>query len=145
MPAPSKVSRKATRVLMENINSSEPFLECPNQENLTRSRSYLTNHYKPTKWRNYTIWAKSTSLFLYSKSKLGFVIGKIPRPDKFDLSYDEWEANDRIVMSWLFNSMNLVIAEGFVFLDLMKKIWIPSLISMVKGKTLLGFIFFSKR
>lgn len=72
---------------------------------------------------NYTLWAKSTSLFLYGKFKLGFVMGKVVRPEKFDPTYDEWEANDRIVMFWLLNSMDPVIAEGFLFLNSIKKIW----------------------
>lgn len=69
------------------------------------------------------MWAKSASLYLCRKSKLGFVNGKVIPPSTVDLAYEDWEANDKIVMSWLLNSMNPTIAEGFLFLNTMKEVW----------------------
>lgn len=75
----------------------------------------------PLNGNKYVIWAKSISLCLYNKSKLGYVLEKIERPESH--SYKEWETNDRIVMSWLLNSMEPAIAMSFLFLDSMKEIW----------------------
>lgn len=45
------------------------------------------------------------------------------RPEESDAAFGEWELNDRMVMSWLLNSMEPSIAEGFLFLDFAREIW----------------------
>lgn len=77
----------------------------------------------PLNDNNYTVWVKSASLFLCGKSKFGYVTGKIERPKVTDPAYDAWETNDKIVMSWILNSMELAIAEGVLFFDSAKEIW----------------------
>lgn len=72
---------------------------------------------------NNTTWAKSTRLYLLRKSKLGYINGKISSPLLSDPSYEEWEVNDKIVMSWLLDSMDSSIAEGFILLNMAKEVW----------------------
>lgn len=77
----------------------------------------------PLNGNNYTIWAKSVSLYICRKGKLGYIDGKIPKPNLSVITYTDWEINDRIVMWWLLNSMSPKIAESFLFLDSTKEIW----------------------
>lgn len=51
------------------------------------------------------------------------VNGKIPSPLLFDSLCEEWEANNKIVMSWLLNLMDPSITEGFLFLNMAKEVW----------------------
>lgn len=77
----------------------------------------------PLNGSNYITWTKSASLYLCDKSKLGFVNEKISLPPITDPTYEEWEANNKIIMLWLFNSMEPTIATWFLFLDTVKEVW----------------------
>ncbi|KAF3776025.1 TMV resistance protein [Nymphaea thermarum] len=48
---------------------------------------------------------------------------KIMPPSREDPNYVECEANDRIIMSWILNSMEQKIVEGFLFLYSAKELW----------------------
>lgn len=71
---------------------------------------------------NYIIWAKSASLYLCEKGKMGYKDGRIYKPDVSNNAYNEWEINNKNVMSWQLNSMNPEIIEEFTFLDSVKEI-----------------------
>ncbi|CAN6445887.1 unnamed protein product [Victoria cruziana] len=77
----------------------------------------------PGNWTNYIVWMKLASLYLYRRGKLGYVNGKIHRPDETETMFSEWEFNDLIGMSWLLNSIELSIAEDFLFLDSAREMW----------------------
>ncbi|CAN6459804.1 unnamed protein product [Victoria cruziana] len=77
----------------------------------------------PLNGTNYLVWSKSASLYLCGRGKAGYVNGKVCRPEESEEAYADWELNDRMVMSWLLNSMEPMIAEGFLFLDSAKEIW----------------------
>ncbi|CAN6454775.1 unnamed protein product [Victoria cruziana] len=77
----------------------------------------------PLNGTNFITWAKSASLYLCRKSKIEYVNGKVLPSNISDPSYEEWEANDKIVTSWLLNSMEPAIAEGFLFLNSAKEVW----------------------
>lgn len=71
----------------------------------------------------YLIWAKSASHYLCGKGKLGYINGKVLRPEDSEVTYAEWELNDLTVMSWLLNLMEPLRAEDFLFLDSTNEIW----------------------
>ena len=72
---------------------------------------------------NFLSWSQLAILFLSGKSKLGYVNGKIPQPSGDDIKYDEWKSNNDLVISWLFNSMESDVRDGFLFLTIAKKVW----------------------
>lgn len=67
----------------------------------------------PLNGTNYIIWY----------IKIGCVNGRITKPDISDNTYNEWETNDKTIMSWLLNSMNHDIAGHFLFLVSAKEVW----------------------
>ena len=44
-------------------------------------------------------------MHIAGRRKKGYIIGRKAVPTKNDPSYDEWEAEDALVKSWLINSM----------------------------------------
>ena len=46
--------------------------------------------------------------------------GTIKEPKKFDLSYESWEAETSMIMSWLLNSMLLEIGKPILYLSVAK-------------------------
>ncbi|CAN6444480.1 unnamed protein product [Victoria cruziana] len=77
----------------------------------------------PLNGTNYLVWSKSASMYLCGRGKAGYVNGKVCRPEESEEAYVDWELNDQMVMSWLLNSMEPMVAEGFLFLDSAKGIW----------------------
>lgn len=49
--------------------------------------------------------------------------GKVPMFEESDTTFNEWELNNRMVVSWLLNSMEPSFIEGLLFLDSIKEIW----------------------
>ena len=52
-----------------------------------------------------------------------YLHGTIKEPKKFDLSYESWEAETSMIMSWLLNSMLLEIGKPILYLSVAKEIW----------------------
>ena len=49
-----------------------------------------------------------------SRKKNGYITGRKVLPIENDPNYDEWEAEDPLVKSWLINSMNDRLMSYFV-------------------------------
>lgn len=72
---------------------------------------------------NYVAWSRAVTLSLGGKATLGHINGKAKQPKCNDPKFDDWEATNRMVMSWLINSMELEIAEIFTFSESAKELW----------------------
>ncbi|CAL8155683.1 unnamed protein product [Prunus armeniaca] len=59
---------------------------------------------------NYVAWSRAVTLSLGGKAKLGHINGKAKQPKSNDPKFDDWEATNRMVISWLINSMEPEIA-----------------------------------
>lgn len=57
----------------------------------------------------------------------------IQRQENTNSEFSEWELNDRTIMSWLLNSMEPSIVEGFMFLVFVQEIW-ESIVEIYSGK-----------
>ena len=66
---------------------------------------------------NYLSWSKSTTLFLKSIGKIGYVNGAISSLKVRDLRFDKWDQENSLIMRWLLHSMIPKIGEGFLSLD----------------------------
>lgn len=73
--------------------------------------------------KNYLQWSQSVKLVICGKGKLGFLTGEMSAPNKTDLTYLSWVADNSIVMAWLINSMEPKIGQIFMFLSPAKALW----------------------
>ncbi|XP_057250098.1 uncharacterized protein LOC130591180 [Beta vulgaris subsp. vulgaris] len=63
---------------------------------------------------NFLTWNRAITLALGAKNKLTFIDGKTLRPPSDSEEMQKWLRNDYMIQSWLLNSMDKVIAEGFI-------------------------------
>ncbi|KAL0315223.1 UNVERIFIED_CONTAM: hypothetical protein Scaly_2876000 [Sesamum calycinum] len=56
--------------------------------------------------------------------KLGFINGKNPKPEESDESYEQWERADNMVISWILNSISKDIVESFLYIDIIRDLWL---------------------
>ncbi|KAL0409754.1 UNVERIFIED_CONTAM: hypothetical protein Sradi_1909800 [Sesamum radiatum] len=56
--------------------------------------------------------------------KLGFINGKITKPDEDDEEFEQWERADGMVISWILNSISKDIVESFLYIDTARDLWL---------------------
>ena len=71
--------------------------------------------------KNYFLWVQSFETFLTAYRKLRHLTQS--PPDAKDNTYEDWFADDSVIVSWLVNSMKPTVAWGVMILRLVKKIW----------------------
>ena len=54
---------------------------------------------------------------------MGYINGRIKAPSTEDATYDKWEMENSIVMTWLCHSMTPEIGEGFLDMATAQDIW----------------------
>ena len=62
-------------------------------------------------------------LALTAKKKIGFVNGKIAKPDIDSLLYEDWESCNTMVLSWLINSMHVDVSSSIMYCETAKEMW----------------------
>nr|CAN61281.1 hypothetical protein VITISV_018008 [Vitis vinifera] len=55
------------------------------------------------------------------KGRLSHVLGI--KPKRGDPTFEEWDKDDSMIMSWLWDSMNLAVSDTHMFLTIAKEIW----------------------
>ncbi|KAA3476215.1 Rae1-like protein [Gossypium australe] len=55
--------------------------------------------------------------------KEDYLTGEVPIPEKTDLNYKNWKAENHQIMSCLMNSMNVDIGENFLLYEITQEIW----------------------
>ncbi|KAK6927413.1 Retrotransposon Copia-like, N-terminal [Dillenia turbinata] len=60
---------------------------------------------------NYLSWSRLCLLFIQTRGLKGYVTGEKPKPAITDLTYNQWEAENSLVMSWFINSMQPHISK----------------------------------
>ena len=74
--------------------------------------------------KNYTQWSRSAIISIRGRGKIGYITGSVKEPKKEDESqYHTWETDNSLVMAWLINSMEPVIAPTFLFHSTAKELW----------------------
>ena len=72
---------------------------------------------------NYRIWSKVLEMHIAGRKKKGYITGRKIAPSESDPNYDEWEAEDALVKSWLINSMTTNLMSHFVQCGTAKEVW----------------------
>lgn len=58
------------------------------------------------------------------KNKVGFIDGTLPEPPMNAIvNRDSWMRNNKLVISWILNSVSKEISTGIMFADSAKEIW----------------------
>lgn len=68
-------------------------------------------------------WKKSMSIALSAKNKLGFITGKVVKPDETSSDFNQWQRCNDMVTSWILNVLSSDIAESILFSDSAYDIW----------------------
>eukprot|EP00257_Ricinus_communis_P028438 XP_025015852.1 uncharacterized protein LOC112537423 isoform X1 [Ricinus communis] len=72
---------------------------------------------------NYRVWSKILEMHIVGRKKKGYITGRKVIPTEDDPGYDEWEAEDALVKSWLINSMTDNLMSHFVQCETSKEVW----------------------
>lgn len=73
--------------------------------------------------QNYGTWSRLVINGLKSKNKLGFVNGKITRPEKDSPEEDAWEKCNSMVTGWLYNVIDKGILGSITYAGTAYDIW----------------------
>ncbi|KAI6683703.1 hypothetical protein NL676_029616 [Syzygium grande] len=71
--------------------------------------------------KNYLKWSQFVKMYPKGKGKLSHLLGTGPKLG--DPNFDAWDEADSMIMSWLWNSMELAISNTCMFLSTAKEIW----------------------
>ncbi|KAF7123853.1 hypothetical protein RHSIM_Rhsim12G0120200 [Rhododendron simsii] len=74
---------------------------------------------------NYGMWYRSMIIALTAKNKIGFVDGTIepPSASKKPMDFALWVRCDKMVLSWLLNSVEPDLADGVVYAETSREVW----------------------
>uniref|UniRef100_A0A803LHY7 Retrotransposon Copia-like N-terminal domain-containing protein n=1 Tax=Chenopodium quinoa TaxID=63459 RepID=A0A803LHY7_CHEQI len=73
--------------------------------------------------KNYNNWSRSVRMALGAKNKLGFLEGKIAKPDPKSVDYDKWTRNDYMLRCLLSATVTPTIAEQMLLVNSAKEFW----------------------
>ncbi|GAV71071.1 UBN2_3 domain-containing protein [Cephalotus follicularis] len=73
--------------------------------------------------RNFLPWSQAVTIALGGCSKLSYINGQAKVPDEADPKFAECEANDHLVIMWIFNSMESQIYEIFAYSNTAQSLW----------------------
>ncbi|XP_056685305.1 uncharacterized protein [Spinacia oleracea] len=72
---------------------------------------------------NYLNWTRSIRMALGSRNKLGYIDGKIKKPNQGHADFGKWYRNDNAVRGWILASMTTNLAESLIYLETSKDLW----------------------
>ncbi|XP_075649850.1 uncharacterized protein LOC142620354 [Castanea sativa] len=73
---------------------------------------------------NYQSWSRAMVLALTAKKKIGFVNGKIAKPEIDSPLYEDWESCNTMVLSWLINSMHVDVSSSIMYYETTREMWL---------------------
>ncbi|XP_075648679.1 uncharacterized protein LOC142619466 [Castanea sativa] len=74
--------------------------------------------------KNYQSWSRAMVLALTAKKKIGFVNGKIEKPEIDSSVYEDWESCNTMVLSWLINSMHVDVSSSIMYCETTREMWL---------------------
>ena len=77
----------------------------------------------PLTGNNYLSWSRSMRIAMGAKLKLGFIDGRIQKPEEGTDEFDRWIRVDYMVTSWILNSIAKDIVEAFIYTTSAKELW----------------------
>lgn len=73
---------------------------------------------------NYNSWSQAMLIALSVKNKIGFIDGTLSKPNNSDIAnYSAWMRNNKLVISWILNSVSKEISTSVMFINNACEIW----------------------
>lgn len=72
---------------------------------------------------NYDLWEPLIEMHIAGRRKMGYLRGSTKAPSEDDPKYEDWEANDQRVKSWLLSSMKPDLMRRYIRLTTAAVIW----------------------
>lgn len=72
---------------------------------------------------NYNSWARSMTVSLSTKNKIGFVDGTIPRPLPNTVNSLAWNRCNSMVLSWLMHALDSEVAQSVLWMNVASEVW----------------------
>ncbi|XP_020883385.1 uncharacterized protein LOC110229020 [Arabidopsis lyrata subsp. lyrata] len=72
---------------------------------------------------NYDEWANNLRLALKARKKFGFVDGSIPQPPEDDADYEDWIANNALVISWIRLTIEETLSSSVSHIHNSSELW----------------------
>lgn len=73
---------------------------------------------------NYNSWSQAMQIALLVKNENGFIDGTLHKPSSSDQSnYNAWMRNNKLVISWILNSVSKEISASIMFTKSAHDIW----------------------
>lgn len=98
-------------------NSSPFFISTADSPGLTLVSNVLLGE------NNYNTWRRSMIIALEARNKLSFVDGSILVPLEADPIYPLWSRNNKIVVSWILNSISKELVASVIYSSTAATIW----------------------
>ncbi|KAG7584011.1 Retrotransposon Copia-like N-terminal [Arabidopsis suecica] len=73
---------------------------------------------------NYDEWANNLKLALKARKKFGFVDGTIPQPTEDDVDFEDWTANNTLVISWIRLTIDDSLSSSLSHVNDSNELWI---------------------
>lgn len=73
--------------------------------------------------KNFFQWSQSVTLFFRGKGRYGFLTGESAAPDPNDPKFQQWDADNSMVLTWLINSMEIDIGRTYMFYPTAASLW----------------------
>ena len=74
--------------------------------------------------KNYQSWSRAMVLALTAKKRIGFVNGKIVKPEIDSPLYEDWESCNTMVLSWLISSMHVDVSSSIMYCEIAREMWL---------------------
>ena len=74
-------------------------------------------------WKSWLKWFQVMKLVIKGRGKLRHMIGTTKKPHEDDLTLQNWDLEDSIIIAWLINSIELKIGQMYLFLCTTKDVW----------------------
>lgn len=73
---------------------------------------------------NYNSWSQAIQIALSVKNKTGFIDGTLLKPNSSDQqNFNAWMRNNKLVISWILNSVSKEISASIMFTESAHEIW----------------------
>nr|XP_009760576.1 PREDICTED: uncharacterized protein LOC104212904 isoform X2 [Nicotiana sylvestris] len=70
---------------------------------------------------SYLTWSRACLLFTKSRKMIGYITGEKKQPVMTDATYNQWDCDNSLVMTWVLSTMHTRISKQYLLLDTAEK------------------------
>ncbi|KAJ1384615.1 Zinc finger, CCHC-type [Sesbania bispinosa] len=107
------------------VNNKKELMTDPNSPYYLGAGDHLGIVLTPVQLKgdNYDEWSKPVRNAFQAKKKIGFIEGKIPKPTKDALEFDDWLAMNAMLVGWIFNTIDPSLRSSISYWESVKELW----------------------